>query len=260
MGLLEISIKKIESLKNNNHHKDYLIPFIFNNLSDRDDVSKDELAILELLYIEILQDKGLVSFNLQQYIMNNPQLFMLALLFYHREDNQDNQDNFKKWLVEKLKNNEIINLITDDYLKSIANSLVDKINVFLNEKNKIIDEAKLKNCITQVRELCKENKLNSLVDKAIGSFLRKPNIKGEDEIWPCELVRNILETLQSKDIDDGFVNLNCEAFVEGQQRELALKYKNWSLLLNKHHFYVSKLVEKIAENYEKGEKLFDEIL
>jgi len=38
-----------------------------------------------------------------------------------------------------------------------------------------------------------------------------------------------------------------------------LKYKNWSLLLNKHHFYVSKLVEKIAENYEKREKLFENL-
>jgi hypothetical protein len=254
MGLLEISIKKIESLKNNNYHKNYLIRFIFNKLSYRDDVSKDELAILELLYIDILQDSGLVSSNLQQYIINNPQLFMLA--FYHRKDNQD---NFKNWLVEKLKNNGIINLITHDYLQSIADILVNKINLLLNQENKIIDENNLKNWITQVRELCKENNENKLIDEAIGSFLRKPEIKGKDEIWPCELVRNILETLQSKDIDAGFVDLKCGPFFKGGQKELALKHKKWSEELSNKHHHVSKLVKKIAENYEEEEKLFDEL-
>jgi hypothetical protein len=137
--------------------------------------------------------------------------------------------------------------------------LVNKINLLLNQENKIIDENNLKNWITQVRELCKENNLIDKVDEAIGSFLRKPKIKGKDEIWPCELVRNILETLQSKDIDAGFVNLKYGAFFRGEQKELALKHKKWSEELSNKHGYVSELVKKIAKNYEEAEKSFDEL-
>jgi len=72
-------------------------------------------------------------------------------------------------------------------------------------------------------------------------------------------VRNILETFKSEYIDAGFVNLKYGAFFEGEQKELALKHKKWSEELSNKHHHVSKLVKKIAENYEKTEKLFDEL-
>jgi hypothetical protein len=94
-------------------------------------------------------------------------------------------------------------------------------------------------------------------DQKIGQILAAAAL-GDDGVWPCVPVREVLEEIGSPDIATGMgigvynVRGICVRGEGGaQERELAAKCHTWSQQLAFEYPYVSNLVEQIATKYER---------
>lgn len=231
----------------------YTIEEIFKTLSKRADISEDRLAGLEFLYIKALEHTSYGIPNLEKNITKFPQLFMqaLALAFKRR----DHQDDSKKWVGENAENNEVI--------ASTAYSLLSNVKLLPGTENGIIDENNLKNWVEEVRKLCAENNREEIGDQHIGQLLSKAPI-GEDGVWPCKPVRNVLEYFKSEQIAKGFsmgVYNSRGVVMRGaggnQERELEKKYRKWADFLQYDIPFVAKILNSIADDYRNEASYFD---
>jgi len=232
----------------------YTIEDIFKTLSERGDIPEDRLAGLEFLYIKTLEHTSYGIPNLEKNVTKFPQLFMQALALAFRR--RDHRDDSKKWVGENAENNEVI--------ASTAYSLLSNVKLLPGTENGIIDENNLKNWVEEVRKLCAENNREDIGDQYIGQFLSKAPI-GEDGVWPCKPVRNVLEYFKSEQIARGLSigvynsrGVVCRGTGGDQERELLIKYKNWAQALEYDHPYVSQILNSIADNYENDAKRWDE--
>jgi len=97
-----------------------------------------------------------------------------------------------------------------------------------------------------------------IADSCIGKLLSHSPM-GNDGIWPCEQVRDVIEDIQSESIMSGLHTgiYNSRGVVwrgEGgnQERELADKYRKWGLSLQISHPFVSaKLLMDLANTYDR---------
>jgi hypothetical protein len=215
--------------------------------------TEDRLAGLEFLYIKTLEHTSYGIPNLEKNVTKFPQLFMraLALTFKRR----DHQDDSKKWICENAENNEVI--------ASTAYSLLSNVKLLPGTENGIIDENNLKNWVEEVRKLCAENNREDIGDQYIGQFLSKAPI-GEDGVWPCKPVRNVLEYFKSEQIAKGFsmgVYNSRGVVMRGaggnQERELEKKYRKWADFLQYDIPFVAKILNSIADDYRNEASYFD---
>jgi hypothetical protein len=111
--------------------------------------------------------------------------------------------------------------------------------------------------IETVRQASAELSRAEIADFCIGKMLASAPT-GEDGVWPCEPVRDVMEDIQSesmiKGAHNGVYNSRGVHFRgEGgdQERELAEKYRKWGQALQFSHPYVSsKLLMALARTYE----------
>jgi hypothetical protein len=120
-----------------------------------------------------------------------------------------------------------------------------------------IKTADLRAWIIEVRSLCLEYGRAEIGDQKIGQILAAAPV-GEDGIWPCAPVREVLEEIGSPDIAIGmgvgvYNSRGVHYRGEGgaQERDLAATYRTWSRQLAFEYPYVANLVEQIATKYER---------
>lgn len=232
----------------------YQVTGAFETLQGRADVSKEELARLEFLYIEVLgrSDHGIP--NLEKQVSTSPQLFIQALaLAYKRSDNGEDPP---EWSGSNTNDRQKLALAAHSLLQSVK-------RLPGTQDNGKIDVAELRQWLADARSLCLQYAREKIGDQVIGELLSISPV-GEDGIWPCEPVRQALEDIASKDIaigmSVGVYNSRGPTWRgEGgeQERELAEKYRNWSRQLAFEYPYVSKLVEQIARSYDYDAKRWD---
>ncbi len=95
-------------------------------------------------------------------------------------------------------------------------------------------------------------------DVCIGKLLSHAPV-GDDGVWPCEPVRDVLEEIESEPMARGaqtgvYNSRGVHWRGEGgdQERELAEKYRNWAQGLQiSHPFVASKLLMALANVYER---------
>lgn len=111
--------------------------------------------------------------------------------------------------------------------------------------------------VKSVRDTCAELGRLEVADHCLGKlFSRAP--RGEDGVWPCEPVRQVMEDIQSNEISKGAHNglynaRGMHSRGEGgeQERELADKYRTWSRALQySHPFVASTLLMGMVRTYE----------
>jgi hypothetical protein len=217
-------------------------------LQGRSGVTSDEMAGLEFRFIRALEFSEHGIPNLERQLVRSPSLFMqvLALTFRRSDDGEDPPE----LRLDDVEHRQAV--------CSATYSLLNKIKRIpgTDDADGMIKAADLKAWIVEVRSLCLEYGRLGIGDEKIGQILAAAPV-GDDGVWPCEPVREILEEIGSQDIAIGMgvgvYNSRGVVLGEGgaQERELAGKYRTWSRQLAFEYSYVSNLVEQIAIKYER---------
>ena len=172
----------------------------FEVIDRRADVSADDLAHLEFLYLSALQHEKRGIPNLQRQLAQTPTMFVQAVgLVYKR---QDAGEDPPEWHIEDEKART--NVATQAYTLLHQAKLIPG----TGDDGKV-DAGKLKEWIKDVRALCRSHGRERVGDNCIGELLSKSG-RDEDGIWPTIPVRNALEEIGNKTIADAMAVELCQ--------------------------------------------------
>lgn len=225
----------------------YYISEALISLDGRPGVTRDDMAQLEFLFIDALDDSKHGIPNLEKQIAESPALFVQAIaLAYKRSDEGEDPP---EWRVDNPEQRTA--------MARSAYSLLDQIKTIPGATDGRINVDVLSDWITEVRRLCRECARADIGDQRIGQLLSK-SPAGENEIWPCEPVCEVMEDVASPEIARGFNtgvynSRGVHTRVEGgsQERELAAKYRAWAEQFRFEYPYVGSVLESIAQNYDR---------
>lgn len=232
----------------------YYISKALGSLDGRGDVTSEEMAELEFLFIGVLEDSEYGIPNLERQIAESPMLFaqVVALAYKRRDDGEDPTE----WRIENPEQRKTVALA--------AQHLFDQITKIpgTDEYGKI-DSRELSVWLAEVRRLCRECGRSEIGDHCLGRLLAKaPTDK--NGIWPCEAVCEVMEEIASTEVGKGFyievVNsrgVHWRGEDGEQERELAAKYRTLAERLYFDYPFVGRILEDIAESYENEAKRQD---
>ena len=228
----------------------YQVSKAVDSLDGRPGVTVDEMAQLEFMFIQALERSKHGIPNLERKIADAPVLFVqaLALIFKRDDDGQDPPE----WHVDDRRRR--------NSLGSAAFQLFQRIRrVPGTDAKGDVDAHALSQWVAEVRRLCTEYGRVGVGDRRIGELLSRAPSDGNGS-WPCRPVCEVLESIASEDVGNGFVTgvYNARGVVsrgldEGgaQERELSAKYRAWVQRLAFDYPYVAKILERIAERYDR---------
>jgi addiction module HigA family antidote len=226
----------------------------FEVLDARADASSDEFARLEFLYLSALEHERRGIPHLERQLAENPALFAQAVgLTYKRKDAGEDPPEWQTSSEEARSN-----------VATQAYSLLHKAKRIpgTGEHGKI-ELPTLKAWIRDVHALCKSYGREEAGDHSIGELLSKSG-RDEDGIWPAIAVRDALEELGNQTIAEAMaVGLYNRRGVHWrdvggkQERELAAMYRSWSKQTAVEWPFTSRLLEKIAQGYDRDAKWHD---
>ncbi|MQA67265.1 MAG: HigA family addiction module antidote protein [Alphaproteobacteria bacterium] len=226
----------------------YYISEGLDSLDGRAGVTRDEMAQLEFLFIDALDDSKHGIPNLENQIAESPEVFVQAVaLAYKRSD--EGQDP-PEWRIENPEQRAAVALA--------AHRLLDQVKKIPGtDENGKIDAVALSAWFADVRRQCREYARADIGDHCLGQLLAKAP-EGESGIWPCEAVCEAMEGIASLEIGSGFsigVRNSRGIYLRGeggqQERELAAKYRAWAERLHFEYPYVGGILEGIAASYER---------
>lgn len=225
----------------------YYISEALDSLDGRAGVTRDEMAQLEFLFIEALDDSKHGIPNLESQIAQSPALFIQAVaLAYKRSDEGEDPP---EWRIGNPEHRAAVAMA--------AHRLLDQIKKIPGtDENGRIDAAALAAWLAEVRRMCREYARADVGDHLLGQLLAKAP-EDENGMWPCEAVCEAMERIASSKIGEGFhigvynsrgVHFRGEG--GAQERELAAKYRAWAERLHFDYPYVGGVLEGIAASYE----------
>lgn len=232
----------------------YYISSALETLEKRDDTTRDDLARLEFRFIDALNHSEHGIRNLEAQLSENPELFMNALaLAFKRNDGKDDPPEWQP-----------LNSESRTALALAAHSLLTNASRTPGtQADGSIDQGGLEEWVTQARALAREYGRTEIGDQMIGQLLSHCE-SGDDGIWPCDAVREVIDHVASQDMAVGMsIGIRNARGVTPRdesgtpERELAEKYRNWSQEVAFEHPFTAKMLEQIAESYEQYAKWWD---
>jgi hypothetical protein len=222
--------------------------FVF--IDKNPEISLDEKASLEFAYIDALSEglgeKSKVP-NLEKYTQAHPELFIQAIVWTYKR--KDDGEDPSEWRVAP---DNAEHFATRGYKLLDAVQLTPGHDDFGELKAELLSK-----WIKTVRETCSQLARGEIADVCIGKLLAHAPADGEG-VWPCEVVRDVMEDIQSEKISQGcctgLYNLRGVHWKgEGgqEERQLADKYKRWAQALRFSHPFVSgSLLSNMVKTYE----------
>jgi len=237
----------------------YEIQEAFKLLNRNPDVLLEEKAGLEFMFIDVLARSqrggdGHQIPNLERYIEDHPEIFVQAIVWtYKRKVPGDDPSEFST--LEGRERLALQGYRLLDALERIPG---------VYEETEELARKKLTDWIAVVRRRCFELDRAEIADICLGKLLACAPV-GKDGVWPNEVVRDVMEGLQSEEISRGahtglYNSRGPHWRGEGgsQERELAEKYRNWAETLSfSHPFVSSSLLTSMVETYEHEAELQD---
>lgn len=230
----------------------YEIQQAFKLLNRNPDVLFEEKAGLEFMFIDVLARShrggdGHQIPNLERYVEDHPEMFVQAIVWtYKRKTPGDDPAEFSTGEARERLAIQGHRLL--DALERIPGQ---------DEVTEELARQKLTEWIAIVRRRCSELDRAEIADVCLGKFLACAPV-GKDGVWPNEVVRDVMEDLESEEISRGshtglYNSRGAHWRGEGgsQERELAAKYRRWAEALNfSHPFVSSSLLTSMVETYE----------
>lgn len=232
----------------------YYISEALNSLDGRAGVTRDEMAQLELLYIDALDDSKHGIPNLEGQIAESPSLFVQAVtLAYKRRDDREDPP---EWRLENPDQRVAV--------ATAAHRLLNRIKrIPGTDAGGTIDAAVLAVWLAGVRSLCRNYGRGVIGDQVLGQLLANAP-EGENGVWPCEAICEVMEEIASPEIGRGFQigvynsrGIHMRLGGGDQERELAAKYRRWAEHLHFDYPYVGAVLEGIASSYERDARRED---
>ena len=230
----------------------YNIEQAFKLVSASSGFNLDQKAGLEFAYIDVLarpwssnETYGIP--NLEQYVALHPELYVQAVAWTYKRDDEGVDPPEMQVPDEGRKN------MGERGYKLLEG--LERVPGF-NDLGEL-ETPRLAKWVRAVRESCAAISRAVVGDISIGKLMSSAPV-GRDGVWPCEEVRQVLEDIQSDDImrgaHTGLYNARGVQWRgEGgdQERELAQKYRKWAEALKFTHPYVSsKLLMEMVKTYE----------
>lgn len=231
----------------------YHVQSAFDYVNRSSALTLEEKAGLEFAYIDVLsrpsgrRNEPKIP-NLERYVESHPELFTQAVCWtYKRSDGASDPVPYSVPPEKKKVMAERGYTFLDALRRIPGHNRLDE-----------LDAEHLGKWISEVRKANDELSRGEIGDVCLGKLLSHSPI-GLDQVWPCEVVRDVMEEIQSEAMMSGASTgvYNSRGVVwrgEGgdQERELAEKYRHWARALQvSHPFVASKLLMALAKTYER---------
>src|ERR1041384_674779 len=220
----------------------------------RTGVTQEEMARVEFLFIEALDDSEHGIPNLERQIGTSPTMLVQAVAMVHKRD--DDGEDPPEWRLD------------DPERKSaLARAVYRLLHRFrrvpgTGDDGNIATEA-LGTWLSEVRDLFAQHGRVGLGDYWLGELLSGAPPE-KDGTWPCRSVCEAMEPIGSEPLAEGFQigvrnsrGAQWRAEGGGQERELAVKYRGWSQHLSFEYPYVASILERIAASYDREAEWHD---
>ncbi|PFK50067.1 hypothetical protein [Bacillus cereus] len=236
--------KDIENTPNNviYHQISQVIKF----LQETAHLPEQQIQQIEWLYLKFTGKYSFSPVYLKKYISKNPSFFAQLVTWGYKRN--DGKQDIKEELPESLlkqrteKSRDLLNLMS----------------ILPGQNDDEIDKSFLNQWIDKTREIFKNEGRQNIGDFAIGQYLsRSP--KREDDIWPIEVVREVIERVKSDEIDRGIrigiLNSRTatirQRYAGGlKERELASKYEENAKKIELTSPRTANILRSIAKSYE----------
>ncbi|MGZ8937081.1 MAG: HigA family addiction module antitoxin [Halobacteriota archaeon] len=232
--------------------KHYSIEKAFALIDKSPMLSLEQKAGLEFAYIDALSQpwsKG-ESYgipNLEKYVKNHPELFVQAIVWTYRRNGEGVDPPEWKFAPEQVQR-----------FAEIGRKLLDGLyRIPGHDDLGVLQTDKLAVWVKIVREACANLDRLDIADICLGKLLSGAPL-GNDGVWPCEPVRQVMEEVHSKNMIAGMRTGRYNARgahrrgEDGtQERELADIYRVWENELRySHPFVASELLKEMVWTYE----------
>ena len=230
----------------------YRVADLFKKLDQSEDVSDNTIASLEIPFIGILEyDRPQLA--LHREVTREPSLFAdVITLAFKRADGQHEES-------------------VDDHMRErhvyVVFNVLWKLRLLpgmLEDGSVDIDALSI--WVKEARRLCKERDRGDIGDQQIGQILANAPV-GEDGIWPCEPVRDLLDDLASHHIGIGFTTgkrnlrgVTSRGIFDGgkQERSLADGYREDAAKIAARRPFTAQLLRELADSYDYQARLEDQ--
>ena len=211
-----------------------------------------EIANLEIFYLRILENSTRGPLNIIKELDGNPQFFLYVLTMGYRAEDENSESSRDDDTAAKRAE-------TAFYIQHAWKSYPG-MKLPPEERDRQLREW----CKTAMA-LCREAKRQKLGDIKIGEVLSRVPAAETDEIWPCIVARELIETGTdelARGLMTGHVNargVTSRAPDEGgvQERELAARYRSDAEKLRLEYPVTARLLERLAESYDHDAKRHD---
>ena len=231
----------------------YDITRLLEKLDESEAVDDSTIAHLELPFISALSRDSRRELALHRDISRNPALFAdLIAHMYRRDDGQ-------------------ADAAVGEHATEVAGSIL--MPIMMGERGIIpgrteqgtVDYEALTIWVNEARRLCTDRGRGEIGDDMIGQLLSKAPV-GEDGIWPCEPVRELLEQINSQNMGNGFTvgthnlrGVTSRGAFEGgtQERTLSGELRRRANEIGARWPTTAGLLRRIAESYEREAQWHD---
>jgi len=226
----------------------FYISEALNSLDGRPGVTRDEMAQLEFLFIDVLDHSEHGIPNLEGQIAQTPALFAQAVaLAYKRRGEGDDPPELR---MENPEQRAAVALA--------ACRLLDRVRKIPGaDENGRIDASALAAWVAEARRLCREYGRGDMGDHWLGQLLAKAPEDANGN-WPCEAVCEVMETTASPILGKGFQigvynsrGVHWRGEGGAQEREIGARYRARAERLHFDYPYVGAVIDDIAASYER---------
>ena len=225
------------------------------SLNERAGVNREDMAALEFMYLDVIDNSEYGLPNLEQQIARSPALYFraLTLAFRRRDHGQDPPD----WRIADPERATAV--------ASRAHKLLDWVRRLPGTNaDGTVDLTALLNWFAEVRELCEEHDRAVIGDQTIGHLLSRIDPVPENGAWPRPEVCEVLERTAAKHIGVGFcIGVHNARGVhyrgdDGEpERRLSARFRRLASERAFDYPFVASLLDEIASDYDRQAKWHD---
>jgi len=133
------------------------------------------------------------------------------------------------------------------------------------ERDGSINRAILESWVKQARLQLSNSDRGDIGDEVIGQAMAHSPV-GDDGTWPAEPVRDVIETIGSRELENGVAigrqnarGVTSRGAYDGgdQERDLATQYRSWSAAVGAHWPRTARVLRAVAESYNRDARHHD---